>query len=64
MAIMAVLGFTSGASAAKRTEPYMLGVDISFVGTQSAANRVSLLNLLKAHGINAVRLRTFVDPKA
>ena len=61
---MAALGLSSEASAAVRTEPYMLGVDISFVGTQSEANRLSLLNLLKEHGINAVRLRTFVDPKA
>ncbi|MBN1127421.1 MAG: glycosyl hydrolase 53 family protein [Chitinispirillaceae bacterium] len=64
LVLMAVLCFSSGASAAKRTEPYMLGVDISFVGTQPAQTRVNLLNLLKEHGINAVRLRTFVDPKA
>ncbi|MBN2035454.1 MAG: glycosyl hydrolase 53 family protein [Chitinispirillaceae bacterium] len=64
LAIMAALGLASEASEAKRTEPYMLGVDISFVGTQPEQTRANLLSVLKAHGINAVRLRTFVDPKA
>jgi arabinogalactan endo-1,4-beta-galactosidase len=43
---------------------YWLGVDISFPETQPVAQRASLLSLLKAHGINSVRLRTFVDPTA
>jgi arabinogalactan endo-1,4-beta-galactosidase len=52
------------ASAAPRTEPFWLGVDISFQGTAAPAARVNLLNTLKAHGVNSVRLRTFVDPTA
>ena len=43
---------------------YWLGVDISFPETQPVAQRASLLSLLQAHGINSVRLRTFVDPAA
>lgn len=52
------------ASAQKRTEPFWLGVDVSFAGMQPPAARVNLLNVLKARGINSVRLRTFVDPAA
>lgn len=55
---------TTGAVAQQRTEPYWLGVDISFAGTQPAASRANLLNVLKAHGVNSIRLRTFVDPAA
>ena len=54
----------AGTSAQTRTEPFWLGVDISFAGTQAPAARVNLLNVLKAHGINSIRLRTFVDPTA
>jgi arabinogalactan endo-1,4-beta-galactosidase len=43
---------------------YWLGVDISFPETQPVATRANLLSVLKAHGINSVRLRTFVDPTA
>lgn len=52
------------AKAQARTEPYWLGVDISFAGSQPPAARVNLLNVLKAHGVNSIRLRTFVDPTA
>jgi len=52
------------ASAAVRTQPYYLGVDISGLGTLSPAARVTLLNTLKSHGVNSVRLRIFVDPDA
>jgi arabinogalactan endo-1,4-beta-galactosidase len=43
---------------------YWLGADVSFEETQPEATRANLLSTLKAHGINAIRLRTFVDPKA
>ncbi|HVY25649.1 MAG TPA: glycosyl hydrolase 53 family protein [Polyangiaceae bacterium] len=43
---------------------YWLGVDVSFEETQPEATREALLSTLKAHGINSVRLRTFVDPTA
>jgi arabinogalactan endo-1,4-beta-galactosidase len=39
-------------------------VDVSFEETQSEATRANLLTALKAHGINSIRLRTFVDPTA
>jgi arabinogalactan endo-1,4-beta-galactosidase len=57
---------TGGAGGASGTLgfTYWLGVDISFPETQPAATRANLLSLLQAHGINSVRLRTFVDPTA
>lgn len=65
LAAFAALGLmATGAMAQARTEPYWLGVDISFAGSQPAASRVNLLNVLKAHGVNSIRLRTFVDPTA
>jgi arabinogalactan endo-1,4-beta-galactosidase len=63
LAILAAAATGSMAQAA-RTEPYWLGVDISFAGTQPAASRAALLDVLKAHGVNSIRLRTFVDPTA
>ena len=52
-------GSTSGLAAS-----YYIGADISDQETQPAASRANLLTLMKAHGFNSVRLRTFVDPKA
>ena len=43
---------------------YYIGADITNIETQSDASRANLLTLMKAHGFNYVRLRTFVDPKA
>ena len=43
---------------------YYLGADIGDQETQPAATRANLLTLMKAHGFNYVRLRTFVDPTA
>jgi arabinogalactan endo-1,4-beta-galactosidase len=54
----------TGTMAQTRTQPYWLGVDISFAGSQPPAARVNLLNTLKSHGVNSIRLRTFVDPTA
>jgi arabinogalactan endo-1,4-beta-galactosidase len=54
----------AGGGPSSLTFGYWLGVDISFSGTQSITSRASLLRLLQAHGINSVRLRTFVDPTA
>jgi arabinogalactan endo-1,4-beta-galactosidase len=64
LATLTALALATGATAQTRTEPFWLGVDISFAGSQSPAARVNLLNTLKAHGVNSVRLRTFVDPTA
>jgi len=43
---------------------YYIGADITSVETQADTSRASLLTLMKMHGFNYVRLRTFVDPKA
>ena len=43
---------------------YDIGADISDQETQPVASRAALLALMKVHGFNYVRLRTFVDPKA
>lgn len=43
---------------------YFLGADVSDQETQPPATRANLLKTLAAHGFNAIRLRTFVDPRA
>jgi arabinogalactan endo-1,4-beta-galactosidase len=43
---------------------YLIGADISFAESASSGSQDNLLSQLKAHGFNAIRLRTFVDPKA
>jgi arabinogalactan endo-1,4-beta-galactosidase len=41
-----------------------VGADISFAESASQGAQDNLLAQLKSHGFNAIRLRTFVDPKA
>ena len=43
---------------------FYLGADVTDQETQPDATRANLLSIMKEHGFNAVRLRTFVDPKA
>jgi len=43
---------------------YFIGADITDQEPQATATRANLLTLMKAHGFNFVRLRTFFDPKA
>src|SRR5262249_50788026 len=50
---------------------YLLGADVTFVQADEAAGVTysdgttkEIFQLLRDHGFNAVRLRTFVDPKA
>jgi arabinogalactan endo-1,4-beta-galactosidase len=43
---------------------YLIGADISFTESVPSAAQDDLLSQLQAHGFNAIRLRTFVDPKA
>ena len=59
MACPAPVGSTSGLAAS-----YYIGADITDQETQPTATRANLLTLMKSHGFNYVRLRTFVDPKA
>jgi arabinogalactan endo-1,4-beta-galactosidase len=54
----------SGSSALALGPSFYVGADVTDQETQPTATRASLLTLLKAHGFNYVRLRTFVDPKA
>lgn len=55
---------TGGASGGSLGSTYWMGMDVSFEGGQPEATRANLLSVLKQHGINSIRLRTFVDPKA
>jgi len=43
---------------------YLIGADVTDQETQPDATRNNLLTLMQSHGFNAIRLRTFVDPKA
>ena len=59
------------AEAGARAPSYFLGADITFVEEDEAAGATfsdgvekDILQLLKDHGFNFVRLRTFVDPRA
>jgi len=63
----------SGASetGATPSPSYLMGADITFVEADEAAGATysdgtvkDILQLLEDHGFNAIRLRTFVDPKA
>lgn len=43
---------------------FHLGADITDQEVQNESMRSTLLTIMKSHGFNSVRLRTFVDPKA
>ena len=43
---------------------FYIGADITDQEPQSESTRAALLTLMKSHGFNAIRLRTFVDPRA
>ncbi|HTQ02816.1 MAG TPA: glycosyl hydrolase 53 family protein [Polyangiaceae bacterium] len=43
---------------------YMIGADVTDQEPQPDATRGNLLTIMQSHGFNAIRLRTFVDPKA
>jgi len=61
---------TGGSTGGNTTVPFILGADISNTQQSSARYRdtdgqeKSIFDLLKAHGFNFVRLKTFVDPMA
>ncbi len=61
---------TGGSSGGNTTVPFILGADISNTQQSSARYRdtdgqeKSIFDLLKAHGFNYIRLKTFVDPLA
>jgi arabinogalactan endo-1,4-beta-galactosidase len=56
---------TGGAGGAGTQGPsFYIGADVTDQETAPDATRANLLTLMKSHGFNAVRLRTFVDPRA
>lgn len=73
-----LLGSLAGSSDGGQTEAaapplpsYLLGADITFVEADEAAGATysdgtvkDVLRLFRDHGFNAIRLRTFVDPRA
>ena len=54
----------TGGGASTLPFSFYIGADITDQEPQPAATRANLLTILKAHGFNYVRLRTFVDPRA
>ncbi len=57
-------GGTTGNCPAPRANLFEIGADITDQEPQPAATRGNLLTIMKSHGFNYIRLRTFVDPKA
>ena len=59
-------GGTTGTAGAAGTlsASFYIGADITDQEPQPAATRANLLTILKSHGFNYIRLRTFVDPRA
>src|SRR4029079_18101546 len=43
---------------------FYIGADVTDQEPQPVATRGNLLTIMKSHGFNYIRLRTFVDPKA
>jgi arabinogalactan endo-1,4-beta-galactosidase len=54
----------TGGSSSAFSASYFLGADVTDQEVVPDATRADLLTIMKSHGFNAVRLRTFVDPKA
>ena len=59
-------GGTTGTAGAGGTLPFSfyIGADVTEQEPQPAATRANLLTIMKSHGFNYIRLRTFVDPRA
>ena len=53
-----------GAGGAARASRYLLGADVTNAQRATSAGQDQLFAALAAHGFNAIRARTFVDPKA
>ena len=54
----------AGGSAGGFSASFWMGADVTDQEVAPDATRANLLTIMKSHGFNAVRLRTFVDPKA
>lgn len=57
-------GGTGSGGATALPFSYYIGADVTDQEPQPDATRSNLLTLMQSHGFNAIRLRTFVDPKA
>jgi arabinogalactan endo-1,4-beta-galactosidase len=57
-------GGSAGAASSTLPFSYYVGADVTDQETQPDATRNNLLTILKSHGFNYIRVRTFVDPKA
>jgi arabinogalactan endo-1,4-beta-galactosidase len=57
-------GTTGAGGSSSFSASYYLGADVTDQETAPVATRANLLTIMKSHGFNSVRLRTFVDPKA
>jgi arabinogalactan endo-1,4-beta-galactosidase len=57
-------GGSSGGCGAKNPNLFAIGADITDQEVAPDATRSNLLTIMKSHGFNYIRLRTFVDPKA
>ena len=63
--VLATGGTTgTGGSTGTFAASYWMGADVTDQEVAPDATRANLLTILKSHGFNVVRLRTFVDPKA
>src|SRR5205085_2467123 len=57
-------GGRGGAAGGSGVVPFWMGADVTDQEPQPDATRANLLTIMKQYGFNAIRLRTFVDPKA
>src|SRR5581483_5946685 len=57
-------GGAPGAGGSTLGSSYFMGADVTDQETAPDATRANLLTIMKSHGFNAIRLRTFVDPRA
>ena len=57
-------GGAPGAGGSTLGSRYFMGADVTDQETAPDATRANLLTIMKSHGFNAIRLRTFVDPRA
>jgi arabinogalactan endo-1,4-beta-galactosidase len=55
---------TGGSGGFSLGSKFLLGADVTDQEPQPVATRGNLLTIMKSHGFNAIRLRTFVDPRA
>jgi arabinogalactan endo-1,4-beta-galactosidase len=57
-------GGSAGGCGSKNPNLFAIGADVTDQEVAPDATRANLLTIMKSHGFNYVRLRTFVDPKA